>query len=456
MKEQVPFRITFGDAGHHAVRAAMAEKDFRLSERRIAGGVLGLLRPHERDLLRIASAVYTVDRLQKRKSSSRGISRDISLEVEVCDADFWNDPRIHGLVRSAIQQITDDFWDISFKAGGFLREEEPYFRMPFEAPTVCLYSGGLDSAAGLATRLRTYRGPMVAVTAQHQPGQRGLVTSQLATLATRYGTDVFPLAVRTALINPPRMSKQESSQRCRSFLFMSLGGIVASLTGASAVEVYENGAGVVNLPLMTGMLVGSRTTKSVHPAFLRIMSSLVSQAAGREVEFCLPYRNHTKAEITRTLAEDGLSAVAADTVSCVHYPRRVRGSAKQCGWCPGCIGRRQAILHAGVDEHPKRYEVDLFGEAGDVASIPPGQLYYLKAMLMQVEELTHLREDGTQPDIFRRHVTGTHLLGPNEGIGPWVGVMQRYRDEWLELIQKAHRWGLVWSNWVADLTCASS
>jgi hypothetical protein len=185
------------------------------------------------------------------------------------------------------------------------------------------------------------------------------------------------------------------------------------------------------------------------------MSCLVSRVVGRDIEFRLPFRHQTKAELTRTLVEDGLSGVASSTASCVHFPRRVRGPAKQCGWCPGCIGRRQAILHAGAEEPAERYGVDLFGESQEVALLPSDQLNYLKATLMQVESLKHLQEDGTQPDLLRRHVTGTQFLAPGENIAPWVGLMRRYRDEWLKLIRDARRRSLAWAEWVSDTVCVA-
>ena len=90
--------------------------------------------------------------------------------------------------------------------------------------------------------------------------------------------------------------------------------------GASKVEMYENGVGAANLPPMTGMLVGGRMSKSSHPAFLRAMTELVSRVAERPIAFELPFATRTKAEMVRTLREDGLTKLANATVSCIHFP----------------------------------------------------------------------------------------------------------------------------------------
>src|SRR5207248_1475877 len=109
---------------------------------------------------------------------------------------------------------------------------------------------------------------------RHQASQSRVIKVQLEALQKQYSTRIFPVLAKTALVQPPRMSQQELTQRWRSFLFLSLGAAAASLVGADEVEIFESGIGVINLPLMAGMLVGARTTKGCHPEFLRIMSEI--------------------------------------------------------------------------------------------------------------------------------------------------------------------------------------
>ena len=144
----------------------------------------------------------------------------------------------------------------------------------------------------------------------------------MRSLSTRYGVEIRPLVVKTALVKPPPLGKQELSQRCRSFLFAAMGGVVACAEHSSSIEIYESGVGAINLPLMHGMATGARTTKSTHPHFLRLMSDLVSRVAERRIDLILPHRDRTKAEIVRTLAEYGLADIARSTVSCLDYSVR--------------------------------------------------------------------------------------------------------------------------------------
>jgi len=457
MTDRAPYRFKFGKVEGRRLRPASAGVDFRLDEQHIREFLLRTPGKRQRDLLRIGMAVYVADRLERRvrKSVERGGARELNLDVDVQDWDFWSSDANSALVRQALRQLSGDDWHVRFTPGGAVEEVEPFLRLPEEPSGVCLYSGGLDSAAGLATRLRTRAGPMIAVTANHQPGQRRRVTSQLDAIGRRYEAHVYPLVVRTTLVKPPRMDRQELTQRCRSFLFMSLGGVVANFVGTDSVEVYENGVGALNLPLMSGMLVGSRATRATHPAFLRTMSELLTRVAERPIKFDLPFRHHTKAEITRTLKEDGLDGLARSTVSCMHYPLRIRGTAKQCGCCPGCIGRRQALLASGTEEDPALYVHDLFGDAQAVNNLPFDNISYLKATLMQVAELAGLEADGSGPDIFRRHVSGTGLLECNESVSPWVDVMRRYREEWLKIVAWGHSRGWHWADWLAACTHAA-
>jgi len=350
--------------------------------------------------------------------------------------------------------VSDDFWTFRFAQAADAVATLPLFPRPIQVPMICLYSGGLDSAAGLARRLRVSTQPVISVTACHQPGQRKRVREQLATLRQRYGRDLYPLMVKTALVNPPLMKEQELSQRCRAFLFLALGGAVASLCGGSDVEVYESGVGALNLPPMAGMVSGGRTTKGCHPEFLRMMSDIVSDVAERRITFSLPFKEMTKAQVVTALGEDGLSSLASETVSCVHFPLREVGSAKQCGVCMGCIGRRQAMLAGGVGEKAEQYKFDLFGNAKNANRIPTEELTPLKAMLFQVADLAELSDDGHKPDLFRRYLFGTGVLARNEPVRSWVEVMRRYRDEWRRLVRDANARGIEWSALFSDVELA--
>jgi hypothetical protein len=251
------------------------------------------------------------------------------------------------------------------------------------------------------------------------------------------------------------MNRQEVTQRSRSFLFAALGGVVAGELGVDRVEVYENGVGVINLPPMTGMLFGSRATRSAHPEFFRRMSALLSAVSQRPIEFDLPFRNKTKAELIQRIASDDLLAnVARQSVSCIHYPRRVRGTQKQCGVCPGCIGRRQAMMAGGVSESPNEYGFNIFGTATEVAAIPAENLDHLKAIISQVEFLSCVDSEDSLPLLVRAHFA--NVLEPTEDRKPTLQLLQKYRNEWLSFIEAGVVADRHWARWHGPVSSSSA
>jgi len=308
------------------------------------------------------------------------------------------------------------------------------------------YSGGLDSAGGLASRLCRDDGlSRATVTACHQSGLRKIVRGQLDAFQQITGRKTPGLFVRASLINAPRMSEQELTQRCRGLLFMSLAGIVATQLGAHTVEIYENGIGAFNLPPMAGMALCGRSTRGCHPRFLRMMSELVSEVAGRPIQFILPFQNLTKAELVSEMTGNPrFEEIARSTVSCVHFPRRA--SKKQCGVCPGCLGRRQALKIARIDDPGSAYEHDIFSGSSALDRIPSEKLSYLKVTLLDVHKLQSLLEAGP-PIRISSHIYGTSIAKVGEPIESWLKLLSRHRDEWCRLATEATDAGTAWGNW---------
>ena len=249
-----------------------------------------------------------------------------------------------------------------------------------------------------------------------------------------------------------RRRKQERSQRCRSFLFASVGAVAAAISEVPTVEVFESGIGAINLPLMAGM-VGSKATRGSHPHFLRLMSRLASLTAEREVSFCLPFAARTKGEVVGQLARAGLEGLACSTVSCVHYPLHEQ-PYKQCGVCPACIFRRQAMMVAGIEEPQGTYKYDLFSRSHESNGIEENHLEYLKAFLLQVANLGPLEPGVHVPSRVQRHLLGTNVVSPGESLAPFLHLLSRYRDEWLGLAAQGmdHEW--AWASLLAPVGAA--
>jgi hypothetical protein len=246
------------------------------------------------------------------------------------------------------------------------------------------------------------------------------------------------------------LQQEETSQRCRPFLFMAVGGVVAAMQGASSVEVLESGVGAINLPLMSGM-VGSKATRSSHPELLRLMSRLLTLVSGREIVYRLPFMDRTKGQMVTALANRGLEDLTRSAVSCVHYPLRERPH-KQCGVCPACIFRRQAMLVGGIGEPRGTYKFDLFGPSRLVNRIPEHRLKYLKAFLIQVVQLAALDSQNELPRCLRRHLFGSRILGQGDSPRPIIELWRRYRQEWLTIAAQGNERGWSWVRLLTPMT----
>ena len=220
------------------------------------------------------------------------------------------------------------------------------------------------------------------------------------------------------------------------------------MSGVPAVEVFESGVGAINLPLLAGM-VGSRATRGSHPHFFRLMSRLVSLAAGREIVFHLPFMDKTRGQVVGQAAGLGLQELARSTVSCVHYPLRERPH-KQCGVCPACIFRRQAMAVACIEEKGV-YKHDLFDPNQENSQVQEDRLEYLKAFLLQVANLGPLQSGGPVPQRVRRHLFATNVVSTEESMVPFLPLFSRYPPEWLSIAAEGMERGWTWANLLAPV-----
>ena len=163
---------------------------------------------------------------------------------------------------------------------------------------------------------------MIPVVVRHRSDIGKMALDQLRLLAKRFHSELNTVVVPFEMDAPKSLvGREETSQRSRSFLFTAVGGVVAWASGSSRLEIYELGIGAINAPLLAAMH-GSQATRSTHPEFLLRMSRLLSLAAERQIEVCLPFKKMTKGEVVRTLNADGLREIVPLTASCVHYPLR--------------------------------------------------------------------------------------------------------------------------------------
>ena len=357
------------------------EVQYYLRSRRIEQPFMRRLSPIERDALDISMAAYTADRRslrERRKKTSTG-QRDIKIKVAVREPQIWEQPKVRQELRRLFEWMSGDCWSIDLVSSGGLKKEDVatgyLFPIQPEGPiAVSLFSGGLDSLAGLAARLdeEAYRSH-VLVSAYTNGRLRKQQSRQVERIdrVLRGGAFGRKLPVLEHVAVPMGINKDlgkdvEKSQRMRAFVYLTIGVITARQAGSDSLQVYENGVGALNLPLNETQL-GVDNYRGVHPRSLMMIQSLFSRVFGKETQITNPFLFSTKTETCAALPCFGLSQVAQDTVSCDKFPLRIEGTS-QCGVCTSCILRRHALLSAGLGECDPvtGYRYDILGSREDV------------------------------------------------------------------------------------------
>lgn len=326
--------------------------------------LLGLTPPaHARDLLRVAVAAYTTDRISSRARTRDGWTRELAMTIPVSRAVAW-DTAETPLVQ-ALDFLSGDHWDLSFsesdRAAGGARAGDA------SADAVCLFSGGLDSLSGAIDLLED--GNRVVLVGHYEgglaPKRQGMLA---AALQSEYGDDkvelrhLFLRAARPNRVQErPLPRERENTMRARSLLFIAAGlAVASSISPGVPLFIPENGYIGINVPL-TGSRPASLSTRTTHPYFFDRLGATFD-AIGLTNALENPYRLMTKGEMLAANRNPALlRRLAPNSLSCAHpetarfaKPKRPLGN---CGYCYPCLIRRAALHAIGQDTENYAYDI---------------------------------------------------------------------------------------------------
>ena len=305
------------------------------------------------DLMLVATAVYAADTgVSRERFADDGWTRMIDLNIPVAELDLWRKRQDH--LARMLQFLTGDHWSFTFR--GRPEAFKTFTKQPEEMDLtgfteVSLFSGGLDSLIGAIDLLASGRRPLLL--SHYWDGEASSAQRQLLEGLTERHEDAFE-SVRTYIgfrKSDFAEAGSDINQRARSFLFYSLAVVAAdAVASTNKVLIPENGLIALNVP-MDAHRLGSLSTRTAHPHFIKSMSELVN-ALGIDVTLENPYRFKTKGEMAKECADrDLLGELAPISMSCSH-PAQVRFESappQHCGRCVPCLIRR-ASLAAGLDE----------------------------------------------------------------------------------------------------------
>lgn len=341
-----------GSRAHSGSRACRIGRDLRIDLEKLSRFCLVDLDPIEDDLLLLAGAVAFADKSLARRPSIVW-RRNLHLVVPVSDPDRWKAPALYRKLIAALDYVTGDCWDISFKRRREFTRVTPQLRLdiPTQNSLVMPFSDGLDSYA--VARLVAADHPstplILVTTGRHK--NRALDRS---TIACR--PNIRRIAIPFTLSSRYwRVRFRESSYRSRAFAFGVVAGIAAHQLRAQQICISESGQGALG-PWLSP--VGNEAPDvRTHPSFTAKLSEFLSDLFETSITHMHPRLWHTKGETLSELNRRGLAGEWWKTWSCSRDERHVFLDHKriQCGICGGCLLRRQSLHAAHMDREADEY-----------------------------------------------------------------------------------------------------
>ncbi|MFA0809452.1 Qat anti-phage system QueC-like protein QatC [Microbulbifer epialgicus] len=314
------------------------------------------------DFLTIAMAVTAADTFVHRDKSDDGWTRQLRIQLPLHNPALWLPLKKD--LESALHFLSGDMWDFEFQDGGYAPPEPYRKRDRFKLveleglDSVCLFSGGLDSAIGAIDLLEEGRAPLLVSHAyKGDKAHQDQIAQAFTGGYSRYS--------RFEVNADPHLyaGVTDITMRTRSLNFLAFAAVgacaVQAVSQQEKVQLYvpENGFISLNAPL-TPRRIGTLSTRTTHPYFIKSIQRIF-EAASIPCEIINPYQFRTKGQMVSECKNRSLLAdIVGSTVSCSHWKR----PNEQCGICVPCLIRRSA-LHSGRISENVNYR---FNEISDV------------------------------------------------------------------------------------------
>jgi len=274
----------------------------------------------ERDILRIAYYIFEAEKTIKKNGSLDRLTILLS-EDTFANTDLKKLKEIleELILLILVEDVNVEFEKVNDVKGRVKKKCE------FEkTKTICLFSGGVDSYAGIKIAEKKYE-DMLGVFVAHN--DQGRIIKIINSLKKEIKTPI-------KTIYAPPMEADGYSQ-FRGFLYVLSGGAYANLTGADKILVTECGPTMYQ-PLFSPY---DSITYTTHPYVMKAAKDVLEIMLKRKIDIITPFEDLTKAEV---IANSGIKDFSA-THSCI-----TQRFGDHCGTCFGCVIKRIAESVANV------------------------------------------------------------------------------------------------------------
>ena len=336
-------------------RSRSKNQNVKLSLNKITNNVYHLP-ARIKDLLEIAGYIFAADRKTYRGKPDdleyHSWSRKFHFHFKVRDLKFWDNAETKILLNNALKFMTGDHsFEFSFsKAPGdfpvSIFDDEKFSLTSTANFKIVLFSGGLDSLAGIIKMLEETKDKLCLVS--HQSGQSRVIRTQnqlYEAIKALYPGRCKHYKFRCSLTNGGSV---DESQRTRSFLFTSIAFSIASVYKKESIDIFENGITSINFP-ETQDLMNARASRTTHPQTIGLLENFFSAVAGKTFKINHPFLFKTKTDIINIIKQFHKEDLIDSAVSC-STSRGGKGKT-HCGVCSQCIDRRFAIYAAAAEKY---------------------------------------------------------------------------------------------------------
>jgi hypothetical protein len=310
----------------------------------------GATTPAARDLAELALLVFEIERRLPKRPIADRIGR-IEVAMPMRDLSVWTGEALNELAEILhIQGNVEWRFDFSRRdpAGAATRLDAVATQggaASVPESTLVLFSGGLDSTAGLATLAGRQERTLVFSFYNYWLYHR----QQKLLAELGFGRHIQYYGVWK---EPGKARRTGGAFNHRSFLFLALAAIEAVAAGIRDIYQFENGPLALAVPPSPLF----RVTRHAHPVVQRRAADLFSRLLGAPLAIGNPFLTSTKGESVdalRRISRARFRPIVAQTESCWYLKAtqviggRTKRINQACGACIPCLVRKSAL---GADD----------------------------------------------------------------------------------------------------------